>query len=185
MTRKLYTPREDQRLLTLWRELPPGWSVMDRAREVARRMRRSAHSIRYRHYLLSEGREGGQEYTWGRSKLWSEEELANLRTLWHEIDAVYKDKIQQIAERLGRSRSAVQVKVAKLRLCSERPKQQRERRRRAQLNRREQHPPPPKPTCKPTPTTAPPGSADKVKVLQERLWSGQELWHPSDRREMA
>lgn len=33
---------------------------------------------------------------------------------------------------------------------------------------------------KPTPTDAPPGSEDKVRVLQCRASAGVELWHPED-----
>jgi hypothetical protein len=32
----------------------------------------------------------------------------------------------------------------------------------------------------PAPTDAPPGSAEKVAVLEQRARLGQALWHPSD-----
>jgi hypothetical protein len=35
----------------------------------------------------------------------------------------------------------------------------------------------------PAPTSAPPGSPDKLAVLEQRAAAGQELWHPDDRHE--
>ena len=37
----------------------------------------------------------------------------------------------------------------------------------------------PSPTAEPT--AAQPGSADKVRILAERMERGEELWHPGDR----
>lgn len=36
------------------------------------------------------------------------------------------------------------------------------------------------PTKRPQPTTAVPGSLEKIKVLAERLARGEALWHPDD-----
>lgn len=39
------------------------------------------------------------------------------------------------------------------------------------------------PSIFPEPTTAPPGSLEKLNVLADRLRNGAELWHPLDRLE--
>lgn len=36
------------------------------------------------------------------------------------------------------------------------------------------------PTKVPTPTSARPGSAEKIRVLEERAARGEQLWHPLD-----
>lgn len=38
------------------------------------------------------------------------------------------------------------------------------------------------PRCKPKPTTAEPGSPEKMRVLMERVERGEELWHEEDKR---
>lgn len=38
------------------------------------------------------------------------------------------------------------------------------------------------PTKEPSPTTAEPGSWEKVEVLAQRLASGEKLWHEGDRK---
>lgn len=102
---------------------------------------------------------------------WKPHEVETLLAILREPgERPLQERIRRAAQVLGRTYDSVKSRLERDGLYNP-------------GERIEQLPPPP--TRKPAPTRAPIGSEEKVRVLTERLWSGEELWHPLDERRWA
>ena len=146
-----------------WKSKDVGWSKDEVATlkalwaecdiyELSEKLKRSRKSIKQKALVLGLDTSRGRAAKSGET--WQAEDEERLKSLWFA-----GFKISEIAEEMSRSPRAVRIKAKRMEL----PKMPKNPR-----------------LSECVPTTAEPGSKEKIEVLRYRMAHRQELWHPND-----